>query len=144
VTRFPRRLRIPGPPIRLAVLSIAATVLAYFCAIWIERGSLPAASAETLLPGLTLGKERSSAPGLIVTSVRFDGEAKRKGVSVGDQILSINGIAAQAGKRSGHYFKARDNRRIKLELLHDGSLRRITLDHVQDKANGSEDPARRG
>jgi len=126
------------------LLSFLIVAVLYVCFSWIGRASSSTAEIETILPGLTLDKELSSEPGLVVTSVRYDSQAKQQGIAVGDEILSINGIPARPGERRSHYLANPGPRTIRLDLLHDGLLRTITLDLGQDNSHGSEDPAHRG
>jgi S1-C subfamily serine protease len=123
-------------PIGIATLSFLAAGIVFSCSLWIRGAPPERTGVQTVLPGVTMGQDMWSDPGLIVTSVRLDSQAKRQGIAVGDDILTINGLAAQPGRQRSYYEKAGGQHSMTFTLRHGDTLRTVTLDLNRDKLNG--------
>ena len=85
------------------------------------------ASHRRVLPGLTLG---TAGPALIVTSVQSGGEAARRGVAVGDDLIAIDGKAVHSLDQAEAYLVDGSRGAVVLELSRSGQVRQVALDRT--------------
>ncbi len=113
-------------PIALSAAIIASLGMAIIYA----DSSAQNSNQETPLPGLTAEPLSPSSAGLVVTSVRYQSEAQRAGVVVGDDIISVNDIPATSGTSRTEYLSNAPDGVLRLQLLHQRALRTIVLHPV--------------
>lgn len=79
------------------------------------------------MSGLTLKAKGAYLTNYEITDIRKDSSGEKCGVQVGDELISINGIAASSLELDviNGYFNSKPGRKIKLDLLRGG--KRITL-----------------
>ena len=114
----------------LAVLLAAMAAALYFGALQFGPFLSAKGEPETLLPGVTAEPLTPPAAGLVVTSVRYESEAQDEGVSVGDDILTVNDLPARAGKNRQFYLTKTSDGLLRLQLRHDHSVRTVVLHPV--------------
>lgn len=83
-----------------------------------------------LLPGMTV-EPAASGHGLVVTSLRSDGEAAAKGVTVGDGITAIDGRRVTTLDEAAHCLHNHAGNAIALDIVHDRHIRMITLTRAE-------------
>lgn len=125
-----RLLRIPETATGLAALSFVLTAFVYSGVIHFERLVPSHGLSDPVLPGLTTEPLSPKTPGLVVTSVRDQSEAQRKGVTVGDDILSVNDVPAKSSKSRSYYLSKTTDGLLRLQLRHSAGLRTVVLHPV--------------
>lgn len=66
-------------------------------------------------------------PGLVVTSVRSDGNAEHAGLVVGDRITRVDGEQPASFSSLAEELSERGRQPMHLEVVHQGAVRRIDL-----------------
>ncbi|AEG50146.1 PDZ/DHR/GLGF domain protein [Sphingobium chlorophenolicum L-1] len=97
-----------------------------------ERMEAMAAKARAL-PGVTLmdGDPAEGRPGVIVTSMETDGQAARLGISVGDGVVSLDGMPIRSLDQASAYLLHHSQPRIALGLKHADRMRVVMLDRPE-------------
>lgn len=83
-----------------------------------------------LLPGMTI-EPATSGRGLIVTSLRSDGEAAAKGITVGDAIAAIDGHRVSTLDEAAACLHNHAGDAIALDIVHDRHARLVALTKVE-------------
>lgn len=120
--------------ILLMLVSMAAmlTLVSHTGSRWLDRVSVRS-RASAILPGITIEGARARQHGLVITSVRSDGEAARAGVVVGDTIVEFDGNRAVSLDQARRYLQEDKSSRIRLRIMHASRLRDIRLDRERDR-----------
>ena len=117
----------------LAVLALCALLMSGAFFLHLRRaidGHMEAAAANArALPGLTMTDTGGS--GVIVTSMESDGEAARLGVSVGDGVISLNGMPISSLDQASSYLLHHPRQKIALGLKHADQMRVVMLDQPE-------------
>lgn len=117
----------------LAVLALCALLMSGAFFLHLRRaidGHMEAAAAKArALPGLTMTDAGGS--GVIVTSMESDGEAARLGVSVGDGVISLNGMPISSLDQASSYLLHHPRQKIALGLKHADQMRVVMLDRPE-------------
>ena len=117
----------------LAGLALCALLMSGAFFLHVRRvtdGHVEAAAAKArALPGITLtdGNWPDGRPVVIVTSMETDGEAARQGISVGDDVVSLNGTPISSLDQASTYLLHHPQPRIALGLKHADHLRVVML-----------------
>lgn len=75
----------------------------------------------------TADRPSGDQPGLVVTSVRSDGNAERAGLVVGDRIERADGHEPASLQSLGEELSRHGHRPMHLDVVHGGAVRRIDL-----------------
>ncbi|MGC4251415.1 MAG: PDZ domain-containing protein [Sphingobium sp.] len=92
-----------------------------------------AAAQGHVLPGVTLANAQAGGSGLIVTSLASDGQARRLGFAVGDDIVQIDGQAVRSLDQAAAYLLQHPQGSIHLALRHGGAMRKVTFELPEDR-----------
>lgn len=120
--------------IGLALLGCAILLLLIFA----DRGlfrRLDASSSLTTLPGLTLDDSGTHAP--VVTSLRSDSEAERRGIQVGDSIVSVDGHSVRSLAALRQVVGQDRDKALALHIRRGNRIWDVTLDRG-DAARGPD------
>lgn len=116
----------------LAMLALCALLLsgAFFLHARHFAGSHASASGQAarLLPGLTLDDADPPGSGVVVTSMESGGQAARLGISVGDDVVQIDGTPVGSLDQASAYLLRKDGSRLILRLRRQDQMRVVTLD----------------
>jgi hypothetical protein len=121
----------------LAALSLC--VLLMSCAFFLHLrratdGHMEAAAAKArALPGLTMTDAVPTGSGVIVTSMESDGEAARRGVHVGDDLISLNGSPISSLDQASAWLYNHRQTTVALGLRHADRMRVVRLDRPEGK-----------
>lgn len=109
----------------LAALAICALLMSFAFFQHLRRGSESMRAAQhDLLPGLTLA---AAGPHLVVTSIESGGEAARRGVAVGDEVVAINGRPFRSLDQAGAYLVRAPGDEVNVALRDGEQVRLVTM-----------------
>jgi len=120
----------------LGCLAIGALGMSFAFFLHVHRATGSHAGQATaqghILPGLTLVNGQPAGSGLIVTSLASDGQARRLGLAVGDNIVQIDGQASRSLDQATAYLLHHSRSSVRLALRHEGTMRKVTFDLSDD------------
>lgn len=87
--------------------------------------------AQHLLPGMTVETAPPPVRGLIVTSLRSEGQAAAEGVEVGDTIAAIDGHGFVTLDKAAAYLHNDMRSTVSLTIVHDQNRRVVALERAE-------------
>jgi S1-C subfamily serine protease len=127
------RRRFPARPITstlLLALSLCALIMSIIFFSHVRRNlGTSAVPHDHALPGVTLAP---TGHDFVVTSIRSDGEAAQEGVSVGDEIVAIDGKSFRSLDQVDAYLLKAHNKEIELELREGNQTQHVLLTLGED------------
>lgn len=86
---------------------------------------------QHVLPGMTVETAPPPMRGLIVTSLRSEGQAAAEGVEVGDTIAAIDGHGFVTLDKAAAYLHNDLRSTVSLTIVHDQNRRVVALDRAE-------------
>ena len=123
----------PGyrPPVRLGTgallgaLALCTLLMSAIFFVHIRHGRADGPTAQNrILPGLTLA---AVGPHLVITSIRSGAQAARRGILVGDEIMTIDGRSFRSLDQAQAYLIRSRHEEVALALREGGLIRLVTL-----------------
>lgn len=115
-----------GQTLLLVMLAIAALAISSAFFYRMERHA--ADGRPDLLPGVTLINAAPPESGVIVTSLRSDGDAAHGGMAVGDAVVSIDGTPIHSLDQASHYLIGTHRPMVTIGLVRGDHRLAIALD----------------
>lgn len=127
MSAFPERI---GTGAVLAALALCALLMSAVFFLHISRSPESSNMARNhILPGFTLSV---AGPDLVVTSIESDGQAARRGVAVGDEIVAIDGRSFHSLDQARAYLVRAPHDEVVIALREAGRMRLIRLSRGND------------
>ena len=116
------------------LVGAAAVVAILLAVVHAGRGTIGSADdpgPQHVLPGMTVETAPSPVRGLIVTSLRSEGQAAAEGVEVGDTIAAIDGHGFVTLDKAAAYLHNDLRSTVSLTIVHDQNRRVVALERAE-------------